>query len=547
MADSDVSLDILIRTLADVVGADRVQAALDGVKKTAKDSAEAHDEAGKAAEKHSGHLHGLHKICHALNEIVPGLGVVMQSAFTPVGAAVSVAVMALHLFREKLRETEEELNRLEEEAAKPMTHRLEAMREGVVRTAESTAELKDRLNQAARAELSMTEAMQMTLAAMRQRLALSGGLAEAMKANELAALELAHAAGLSSEEQYANQRLEIEQRYLEQKRQLEERQEATEMMVRRRAAEQAELAHPGLVAAAESAAKNREQALQDLGSIRTRSEVEEDKKKTESALREFERNHPEWSKWFEGFGVGAKPEDVSSTISKREDLSAWQASGGFKGMLGGHGLAEEYTEWAKLKTADDSALADWKKQPAEEARKKVAADAATREAENAARRAEENQKFITDTQRDVEQRKSLLDERHKANAELNTLDRDTLKLKQLEGSPLGGAAGANLNTATQTAAALQSHRQVTEESKQQLVDVATAIAGHRVSLQQAVQMMNWAARDIGNFTKDVERLANAMGAIATGHSQLQGKIESIERQVQNLLQHRATRGLPGSG
>ena len=107
MSDSDDSLDLLVRLKGDVSGAGAVKDALAGVAGEATaagaavgKSAGAHDEAGKAAQKHGGHLEAMRKICHSLNQVVPGLGVLMQAAFSPVGAAISVAVLAMQGSRE---------------------------------------------------------------------------------------------------------------------------------------------------------------------------------------------------------------------------------------------------------------------------------------------------------------------------------------------------------------------------------------------------------------------------------------------------------------
>ena len=82
----------------------------------------------------------MHRLFHALNEVVPGLGVVMQAAFSPIGASISIAVMALQLFREHLKKVNEELDKMAEENAKPLTNRLEIMRESTIRNATSMAE-----------------------------------------------------------------------------------------------------------------------------------------------------------------------------------------------------------------------------------------------------------------------------------------------------------------------------------------------------------------------------------------------------------------------
>jgi len=77
----------------------------------------------------------MHKIFHSLNEVVPGLGVLMQAAFSPIGATISLAVLAMRLFHEKMQEVNAEFQKMEDEAAKPATKRMEAFREGVVQAA----------------------------------------------------------------------------------------------------------------------------------------------------------------------------------------------------------------------------------------------------------------------------------------------------------------------------------------------------------------------------------------------------------------------------
>src|ERR1035441_10450079 len=72
------------------------------------------DEAGTVTEKHTGHLQGMHRAFHALNEVVPGLGVLMQAAFSPVGAAISLGVIALRAFQEHLKAVNEELDKMAE-------------------------------------------------------------------------------------------------------------------------------------------------------------------------------------------------------------------------------------------------------------------------------------------------------------------------------------------------------------------------------------------------------------------------------------------------
>ena len=108
------------------------------------------------------------------------------------------------------------------------------------------------------------------------------------------------------------------------------------------------------------------------------------------------------------------------------------------------------------------------------------------------------------------------------------------KLKEAQATPFGRAATGDIEEGEATAKALEQHKQVSDESKNRLVDIASAVAGHSVSLKEAVQMMHWASTNIGNFTTDVLRLADAMGGLAGAQSALTGKVASIEGQVAQI-------------
>src|ERR1039457_6736311 len=123
--EADDTLDLLVRIKSDTAGAEEGKKGLNEVTGATSKGAAATQEASKATEKHTVGLHAMHQIFHSLNEIVPGLGAVMQFAFSPVGAAISVAVLALQGFREHIKKVNEELKRMEEENAKPLTNRLE--------------------------------------------------------------------------------------------------------------------------------------------------------------------------------------------------------------------------------------------------------------------------------------------------------------------------------------------------------------------------------------------------------------------------------------
>lgn len=515
---------IRINTIGDPSGAQVVAGALD---KTTG----ATQEATKATEKHGAGLHALHRLFHSLNEVVPGLGVALQAAFSPIGAAISLAVMAVQLFREHTKKLNEEFKRMEEDAARPLTHRLDAMRESVVANAAGMATLHDRLAEAARGEQSLAVETEHAATAMRQQIGEVEALGEAQKTGELAILENLHAAGLLSEEQYVEQKLAIEQAYLEKKRALEERQEMTEILIRRRALERAQTEQPGLAAAAEAAERKKEKALEDQASLRPRSEIDEDKKKTAAALKTLEEKRGrELVDEFEQIGPG------KSKMEAERWMQANNARGGAYHTRG----SDYYEEWDRLKRDADMAEKAWKQAPGEEARKKVAADSAGREADKAARKAEENEKFAADEARDLEERQRRLKDRQQANQELSQTERTTNKLK----TPIGALATKDAAEAEATGLAIEQRKPVGREAEEQIREVGTAIAGHQVNLQTAVQMMHWARQNNETVVTTATRLADAMLQLVGDHSSLKGKVARIEGELHQA--GRITNTLPGN-
>ena len=384
----------------------------------------AQEEAGKQAEKHSGHIQGLHKLFHSLNEIVPGLGVLMQAAFSPVGATISLAFMALRLFHEKMKEFNEECRKAAEEAAKPLTNRLEQQRETVVRTVDGMERLRERLSDAERREDSLKASVDRTTAAFKAQQQAAETLNDAMKAGDIAGLEEQHARGIVSEEQFAQQRLAIEQRYQEKKRELAEQAEMREILIRKRALEQAELKQPGLTTSAETAESKKEKAPEDLASLRPRAEIDDARKKSAAALKEFEEKQglQRIEQFQSAGGATASRESLYEVLRQQQP---WATSAGRFG-----GIANDLDRWQKLQQAKDAAEGAWMQAPGEEARRKVAADRASHEADRAAQKAEENQRFITEGGQDVVERRARYDQSHRDSQELGGIERETLRKRE---------------------------------------------------------------------------------------------------------------------
>lgn len=489
---ADRTYRIRVDTVGDPSGAERVTRALDKTNEKVK-------EGTGLNEKHAAGLHALHKLFHSLNEVVPGLGVVMQAAFSPIGATISIAVMALQLFREHMKAVNDEFKKLEEEAATPATNRLVAFREATVAAAEGMDALYRSLDRAALGEQTLAQVTEKTTAAFKEEIQAATNLAEAVKENDLAALEQSHAAGLVSEEEYASQRLEIELRYQQQKRELQEREAMTEILTRRRLLEQAEIKQPELTAAAEAAELSKTKALEDLGSL-DKAGVEQRRKDAAEKLKKWQpglltANGQGVAEEFASLGPAASPDQVAAAANKT-------------GNFYGPDFQRQYNAWAKLRVASDSAEREWKQFPRVEAERKVAADRASDAAAEAARKAVENQSFIIATGQDISERRTRYNAQHQADEDLSGIERDTLQRRQ-------AATAANSPTG------------------KLLQDVAVAMH----TLQHGGQVSLGQQSEIKTVIELVNRANIAQGAtVIEGLGHLHGSVNTITRQIADLVQ-----------
>lgn len=428
----DRTYRIRIETVANNAGCKEAEEGLNKTSQAAEKSGQAHDKAAEHVDKHLLSHRQLHKICHALNELVPGLGFAMQAAFSPVGATVAVSVMAMKLFHEKMKEIDEEMKKASEEAAKPLTGRLEAQREAVAESAAGMALLRDRLAEAARGERTLKDVSNEAVETMHAQIKAAASVSDALKENELAALEELHAAGLASESHYADSKLEIERQYLERKRASEEREQMTEILMRQRQVEKAEMRQPALNEEAEAAEKKREKAQTELNiSKRDKAIIEEEKKKAEEEFKKWEDEHPVQAKALRKVGPQGSKEEMEGALWDTGKFGMTSAERNFEKWI---------EEWTRLALADEAKRKRWEKSPEEEARKQVEAERAAREAEKAGKRAEQNQEFVTEGKRDIDLKRDRFGLQHGANEQINQAG-DEASRRQANAKVMEGPAG----------------------------------------------------------------------------------------------------------
>ena len=509
---------IRINTIGDPSGAQVVAGALD---KTTGST----QEATKAAEKHTVGMHAMHRVFHALNEVVPGLGVVMQAAFSSVGAAISLAVMALSLFREHMKKVNEEMDKMEAEAAKPLTNRLEIMRESVIRNAASMTEMALKTEDATRAQRTLATAIEEVISRMREENKERESLAGIGNKAELAALENLHKAGLVSEQQYAAERLRIEQELVEKKRKLAEDELQAEINIRKEGAKAAHTQQGELAPGVESARQKNETA--QTNKLAAESEMEIAKENAKAAA-----------------------EAVKQWAAKHSEFSMGQAL--HAAVFGGSGAEEakkDIAEYQRLQGVAARTKADVEKEPAKVAKAQTAATAAADDWKLALEKLSDATKLEVKLKEEAAQKERELAARKTANAATTTAEHQAAGLS----GPLGMAATEDVSGASQTALQYDKFRQrkgsePSRDQEQALIDVATRISGHKVSLAQAVAIMEPAATNIQAFTDDAMKLATVMGNIARflgKYQTSQVQLDSIAAQVKALEANPTTRTMPG--
>ena len=136
MADREFRIKIITESGSAQAGVAAAVAGLDQVRDSAEQSGKAHEAAGEAAKEHGSKLlHAgsgakeLHKAMHLIAEESPLVGLALKAAMSPIGAALTGAIVLFHEVSASIEELNKELDELAKEAAKPM----ENMREAAVK------------------------------------------------------------------------------------------------------------------------------------------------------------------------------------------------------------------------------------------------------------------------------------------------------------------------------------------------------------------------------------------------------------------------------
>jgi hypothetical protein len=460
MATEHSTFEIEIKTPVDLSGAQALEASLSKqriqaqflgkdiaeldaqlarIRGSISDYAAKNGDASRQVDKHVVSNRQLHRIIHSLNEAVPGLGMIFQATFSPIGAAIAIGTTALSYFQEELRKWNEEMDKASEEAAKPMTNRLELMREATVSNAVALEEFKIKLEDAARGEQNLAQQLSATIAKIHEQASSTGSIEDSLKNNELAGLEMFQKMGLVSTQEYEEKKFAIEEEFAAKKRKLDEETIQMEISARNLQLATSKMNQGALETVAKDKMKSASDA--EINAQSAGDQVAKTKENAEAAkvkLNEFEKQNPKWTPLFERakkeLGRGASDDDIGMWFATegREQMKIPGVSPAL--------ATDEYNKWLSL-DIDKEQKNKLSEQATNEAAK-TATEAARKkhDAEQAQKRADENGKNITDQQLEIENKNRDYKIKQQTNQQITALEHDTHQ-KVLTGNAAQRAAG----------------------------------------------------------------------------------------------------------
>lgn len=155
--NDSVSLDLMIRVLADTYGADRINEALAGVRGNASKAGEGMGDLKKNTEEFNVHGREMRLIFRQLDHLIPGLGHIMKSLFDPKDMGLVVMLLVLEQVNEKLKEYKEHLAEIKKYHADLAEAPWNASLEAVSKLREDAAKFAEEMSKVPNALDKMTE------------------------------------------------------------------------------------------------------------------------------------------------------------------------------------------------------------------------------------------------------------------------------------------------------------------------------------------------------------------------------------------------------
>ena len=519
----DREFRIKITTVADASGAKATGKALEDVSEGVKKGTEENKEHGKSFLHAESSGRAFHKLMHEISNTSPELGMALRLALSPVGGLLMGAVMAF----QKLKQVEEESINTSaaagEAAAKPFIDTEQVINNAVDAIHKLDTAYSEWVKNVGEDSKKITTALDLEISKLTQEAAAVKKLIEAKAEAEKAVIDEDKRAGRITPEEAERKKAAVDAST----RKGTESVDKTTAMVELAKTEAARDKAAAELAAAIKQSEAAHAAATDPNLTKEASSLEAKAKADKAKAEELRAARVKADEDVRNKALAVEHPGIGDVVLDVLTLPGFKPAGDLRAQAA-HKKAEDEAD--RLKREADSTKTLAEKEDNMAAKAKAALEEKQRASAEANKKVDEA----------MSQEKALREkaEALKVKSGIDSQSADEMErfknLKEAQATPFGRAATGDVEDAERTAKALGEHKQVSDQSKEQLVGIASAIAGHQVSLQQAVAMMRTAANNFGTFTSDVLRLVDAMGGLAARTSALKGKVDFIESQVAQI-------------
>jgi hypothetical protein len=536
MADSDREFKVRITgDASSLVQSSRESAdALDSVSSATKKGTEANASAGKSFIELAEHSRGFHKLLHAITEISPAAGLGLIAAFSGPQAAIMGLIMLVRALKSGEEEAAKAAVEFALEAGKAwgdIEGIIDRVVDGVRKSDQAHADWAKHLGEDSK---KITTALDAQIGKLKAEAAAVKEVISATHDAAQARLEADRDAGRVTPEQYAARKANIDAN----KRMGEESVGATVGQAELAMLQTAKANADKEAAAARKAEAVAHTAAEDLhervnaGALKAQSEADA---KAAGGLKD------------KLLAAEAGTSEANLPLGFRGGL--WNTIGtiGSLGMNPHMGYDMRAQALAKAQEEEDKAAKSYserealsKKESAAAARAEAAQNKLDLEAAEAKKKAEAAVAQANELKIKTEALATSVGEAEKGRAQAEPMKR----LGEVMPTPFGHAAAEDVRWGAEIAS---KHGEPSGADRTRLMDLGTRLAGHRVSLAEAVALLAPAARDVEEYSKDVTRLVTIMHNLARNLGPTHGRMDRLEEEVRNLQHNAATRNLPGSG
>lgn len=232
--------------------------------------------------------------------------------------------------------------------------------------------------------------------------------------------------------------------------------------------------------------------------------------------------------------------DILSRFTSVEEFRKWAKRQPSKAPIGGDTMIGE--NWVALNSKLQSerererGLAGKARELEEQVEpSRKAANVAKKDEEDIRKRLDEDTKDVKALEDEIARLQEEHKTKHGEREKMGAIETENRRLDRASKSPFYTAAQADVAEGLDIAYAYRARKPVSQDDARHLMDIAGGIAGHQVSFQQAIGMMDAAAKNVGIYTTDVLKLVGTMEQMSQSHARLSSYVDQQVRLIQSQL------------